>query len=82
MCVYGLFVQSMQLHTHQIYRNMEHSWNIATSVCVLTSYINTVVLTSKRHKQRLVTSCLKRIIYTSLKLISLLFEKIISSNFL
>ena len=23
--IYGLFVQSMQLHTHQIFRNMEHS---------------------------------------------------------
>ena len=25
MSVSGLFVQAMQLHTHQIYRNMEHS---------------------------------------------------------
>ena len=24
-CAYGLFVQSMQLHTRQIYRNMTHS---------------------------------------------------------
>ena len=24
ICVCGLFVQSMQLHTHQIYRNMKH----------------------------------------------------------
>ena len=39
----GLFVQSMQLHTHQIYRNMEHSWNIAPSVIVLASYVNTMV---------------------------------------
>ena len=25
MSVYGLFLQSMHLHTHQIYRNTEHS---------------------------------------------------------
>ena len=49
MCVRGLFVQSMQLHTHQIYRNMKHFLNIAPSVFVLAPYVNTVALTSERH---------------------------------
>ena len=42
-------MQSMQLHIHQIYRNMEHSRNVAPSVFVLASYVNTMVLTSERH---------------------------------
>ena len=38
MRVCGLFVQSMQLHTHQIYRNMKHffkycSWRLC--ICVI-----------------------------------------------
>ena len=48
MCVCGLFVQSMQLHTHQN-RNTEHFLNIAHSVFVLASYVNTMALTAERH---------------------------------
>ena len=49
MCVCGLFVEYMQLHTHQIYRNMNQSYNIAPSVFVLASYVNTMALTPERH---------------------------------
>ena len=46
------FVQSMQLHTHQIYRDMKHFCNIAPSIFVLASYVITMALTSERHIQR------------------------------
>ena len=45
----GYLCSLMQLHTHQIYRNTEHSRNIAPSAFVLASYFNTMVLTSERH---------------------------------
>ena len=49
MCVCELSVQSVQLHTHHIYRNKEHSSNVALSVFEVTSYINITILLSACH---------------------------------